>query len=108
MQSATALLLGLCMVVSAEDMPKTMTKLMVKSESPDTPKDSFASQPKRMYRTGTGYCRIEENPDPEHGIHGLMIINEPDVWMINRLDKTARHIVDAGPTFNCRLPIFAE
>ncbi len=89
-------------------MPKTMTELTVKFESAETPKESFAAQPKRMYRAGAGYCRIEENPDLEHGIHGLIVINEPDIWMINRLDKTGRHIIDQGPTFNCRLPMFVD
>jgi hypothetical protein len=83
-----------------------MTKLTVKFESPEIPKDSFAAQPKRMFRTGSRYCRTEENPDLEQGIHGLLIINEPDIWMINRLDKTGRHMVDEGPTYNCRMPIF--
>ena len=36
-----------------------------------------------------------------------MIVNEPDVWMANLADNTARHMVDPGPTFNCRLPMFA-
>jgi len=84
-----------------------MTRLTAKLESPEIPKDSFAAQPKRMYRAGNKFCRIEENADLAHGIHGLMIISEPDVWMVNQLDKTARHMVDTGPTFNCRMPIFA-
>ena len=91
----------------AEDPPKTMIELTVKRESPEIPKDSFAAQAKRMYRAGTGFCRIEENPDLENGIHGLVIMNEPDSWLINRLSKTAKHMVDPGPTFNCRMPIFA-
>ena len=65
-----------------------MTMLTVKLESPEVPKESFAAQAKRMYRAGSRYCRIEENPDLEHGIHGLVIINEPDTWMVNLLDKT--------------------
>jgi hypothetical protein len=85
-----------------------MTKLMVKFESPETPKESFAAQPKVMYRAASRYCRIEENPDLAGGIHGLIIMNEPGIWMVNRLDKTAQHIVDTGPTYNCRLPIFAD
>jgi len=59
-----------------------------------------------MYRGGNGYCRTEELPDPEHGIYGLMIINEPEIWMVNLLNKTAQHYVDSGPTFNCRMPMF--
>ena len=107
MKAAAVLLLALCAEVSGEDTPATMTRMMVKLESPDVPKDSFAAQAKRMYRAGSRYCRIEENPDLENGIHGLIIINEPDSWMINRLTKTARHILDQEPTLNCRLPIFA-
>src|SRR5262249_1659698 len=72
------------------------------------PKDSFAAQAKRLFRAGSRYCRTEENPDLEHGIHGLLIISEPDAWLINRLDKTAKHMVDPGPTYNCKMPIFAN
>ena len=85
-----------------------MTRLMVKLESPEIPKDSFAAQAKRMYRAGSRFCRIEENPDPANGIHGLLIINEPDSWLINRLDNTAKHVVDPGPTYNCRMPVFVS
>jgi hypothetical protein len=59
-----------------------------------------------MYRAGSQYCRTEEMRDPEHDIQGLLIINEPDAWMVNLLSKSAQHLVDPGPTFNCRMPIF--
>ena len=83
-----------------------MLKLAVRLENPNIPKESFAAKPKLMYKAGNGYCRTEELPDPEHGIHGLMIINEPDIWMVNLLAKTAQHYVDSGPTFNGRMPMF--
>ena len=35
-----------------------------------------------------------------------MVIKEPDAWLVNLADCTAKHIVDPGPTFNCKLPIF--
>jgi hypothetical protein len=88
--------------------PATMTKLVVRLQSPDASESSFAAQPKTMYRAGTRYCRIEELPDTEHGIHGLVIINEPDTWLVNLLAKTGQHQLDPGPTFNCRLPIFVS
>lgn len=108
MKTAFVLLIALWANALAEEPPATMTRLMVKLESPEIPKDSFAAQAKRMYRAGSRYCRIEENPDNANGIHGLLIINEPDSWLINRLDKTAKHIVDPGPTYNCRMPIFVN
>lgn len=86
--------------------PETMTKVSVRLESAEAPAESFAAKPKTMYRAGNGYCRTEEAPDPEHGVHGLMILNEPDAWMVNLLTKTGRHMVDPGPTFNCHLPLF--
>jgi hypothetical protein len=93
--------------VAAQQLPKTMIKMVVQLQSPDVPAGSFAAKPKTMYRAGTQFCRIEEQPDPEHGIHGLTITNEPDAWMVNLETKSARHMVDPGPTFNCRMPIFA-
>jgi hypothetical protein len=95
-------------VLFAEDLPKTMTKIEVILQSPDAPPGSFATKPKVFYRAGNRYCRVEEAPDPDQGIHGLMIINEPDWWMVNLFSKAARHGVDPGPTFNCRLTIFAN
>jgi hypothetical protein len=99
MKIAAAVTLALCAGAYGEDTPATMTMLTVKLESPEIPKESFAAQPKRIYRSGSRYCRLEENPDLEHGIHGLLIMNEPDSWLINRLDKTAKHMLDPGPTF---------
>ena len=103
-------ILGTLLLAVALDQssPKTMTKLIVRFESPDAPPFSFPALPKTMYRAGTRYCRIEELPDPEHGIHGLIVINEPDIWLANRQNKTVRHQTDPGPTFNCRLPMFIE
>ena len=66
-----------CLAFSQQS-PEIMMKLAVRLESPEIAKESFAAQPKLMYRAGNGYCRTEELPDIERGIHGLMILNEPD------------------------------
>jgi len=97
----------LCGISTAEQPPKHMTKVEVIMQSPDAPAGSFAAKPKVFYRAGNRYCRIEEAPDPEQGIHRLIIVNEPDYWMVNLFTKTGRHSVDPGQTFNCHLPIFA-
>ena len=82
--------------------------MVVRLQSPDVPESSFAAKPKTSYRAGSGYCRVEELPDEERGIHGLVIINEPDIWVVNLLAKAARHYLDPGPKFNCRLLMFAS
>lgn len=100
-------IMALSAIAYGQRPPESMTTLSVRVQSPEVPEDSFAAQPKLMYCAGRSYCRTDELPDPENGIHGLMIINEPDVWMVNLLTKTARHFVDPGPTFNCHLAISA-
>jgi hypothetical protein len=99
---------GLVHTSLAQQPPKAMTKVEVFLEGPDIRAGSFATKPKVMYRAGSRYCRIEEAADPDNGIHGLAIINEPDYWMVNLLNNTAKHAVDFGPSFNCHLPIFPD
>jgi hypothetical protein len=84
-----------------------MIHAVVVMSGTDIPADSFFAKPKTFWRASNGYCRVDEEPDPANGLHGNLIINEPDVWMVNLADNTAKHVVDPGPTFNCRLPIFA-
>ena len=91
----------------ASDTPKTMTKIEAHLEGPQVMAGSFSAKPKVIYRADTRYCRLEEAQDTENKIHGLLIVNEPDAWMVNLYNKSAQHMVDPGPTFNCKLPIFA-
>jgi hypothetical protein len=93
-------------ILPGQEQPKSMTKLVVRLESPDVQEGSFQTKPKTIYRSGTRYCRIEETPDDKHGIYGLVVINEPDIWLVNLFRMDAQHHVDSGPTFNCRLPMF--
>lgn len=106
MRSLLPIVVLLSAVGLAEQPPKTMIKVEVILQSPDVPAGSFGAKPKTMFRAGSRYCRIEEAPDPEHGIDSLLIINEPDYWMVNLQTKTGKHGLDTGPTFNCRMPIF--
>jgi hypothetical protein len=77
-----------------------MTRLVARLQSPDIPEKSFAAQPKVIYRAGTRYGRTEESPDLEHGIYGLMIINEPDTWLIKLFTKTGGGDWHACPHFS--------
>jgi len=79
-----ALAIALALAQPPQD-PKVMRRVEVFLEGPDIPARSFATKPKVMYRAGTRYCRTEEAPDPENGIHGLAIVNEPDFWLVNLL-----------------------
>ena len=106
----------ICALTTAADELR-MTKIVFRSMSPDTAPDSFGAEPKTLtragdkdwtlYRVSNKYWRIEGAPDPAGGIHTLTITREPDAWVINLLDNTARHIIDPGPTFFARLPIIS-
>ncbi|HEU5350287.1 MAG TPA: hypothetical protein VFU55_01720 [Terracidiphilus sp.] len=104
-----SLAIGLCGgMAPAQQPPATMTKMEVLIQSPDLPSSSAGVQSKVLYRAGDLDCRIEEQADPAQGTHGLMIIHEPDAWMVNLANKTALHIVNPGPAYRCRMPIFAD
>ena len=82
-----------------------MTKIVTRDTSPGIPVSSFILKPKTLYRIGETYGRIEEELDPALNIHGLIIISEPKMWIINLWDKTGQQIVDPGPTYVFRASI---
>jgi hypothetical protein len=101
-------LLCLCLAAGAAHGQLTSNKMMqivTRDTSPNTPSASFGAKPKTLYRMGATYGRSEEMADPVQGIHGLMVIAEPRVWMVNLWDKTGRLIIDPGPTFVFRASI---
>ena len=102
------ILFFLCARVCADSEPTKMTHVVAQMSGTGIPRNSFAAKPKIYWRASNQYCRVDEEPDPEKEIHGRMIINEPDVWLVNLADNTAKHLIDPGPTFNCKLPIFAS
>jgi len=90
-----------------DSVPTKMTHVIAQMSGTDIPADSFAAKPKGYWRASNQFCRVDEGPDPANGVHGIMIMNEPNIWLINLADGTAKHFIDPGPTFNCKLPIFA-
>jgi hypothetical protein len=91
----------------ADDPPRTMIHVIVQLSGTDIPEGSFAGKPKTLWRATNSYCRSDEEPDPAQGLHLSIIMNEPDSWLVDLANNRAKHMVDPGPTFNCRLPIFA-
>jgi hypothetical protein len=100
--------LGVGWTVSApcDETPTTMRKISVRAVEPKPDPGSFDEQPKVTWRAGNRYARVAEAPDPQGRIHGLLIVNEPDVWLINLYDQSVKHIVDPGPSFTAHIPVF--
>lgn len=90
-------------LVTASDKPPRRTRIVIRHLGQPA---GFPSQPTVEYFAGRRYGRVEEALDSVNHIHGLGITNEPNLWLINFLDHTGRHIVDLGPTFNLHVPIF--
>jgi len=84
-----------------------MVKVVIRDATPGVDPGSFAAQPKTFYRLGTRYGRTEEVPDPEHGMHVLIVVSEPDAWMVNLASKTGQHIVDASAPYHHHAPVLA-
>jgi hypothetical protein len=69
--------------------PEQMVKVVVRDATPGVDPGSFAAQPRTFYRLGTRYGRTEEVPDPEHGMHGLIVVSEPDAWRVTVFPRPA-------------------
>jgi len=67
---------------------------------------SFEGSVRKLWRYKDSYARLEEAPNPQTGVHGLLIANAPHSYLINRYTKVARHVVDPGPTYNVVIPVF--
>src|ERR1700674_4327648 len=104
---AVAMFLVLSCAFCADDVPTKMIHVIAQMSGTDIPADAFSGKPKTMWRASNSYCRIDEEPDPEQGLHLRTMMNEPDAWLVDLANKRAKHMVDPGPTFNCRMPIFA-
>jgi hypothetical protein len=83
-----------------------MTYVEMRFLSPEIKPGTFEASARKVWRSGVRFIRLEEAPDTSQHIWGLTIVNEPDIWMWNRFDDTAKHIVDQGPSFVAHLPVF--
>ena len=70
--------------------------------------DSFDAQTKKVWRIGDNYLRFEDAPNPQTKIHGLIIVAEPDIWIVDRNTNQAQHTVDPGPNYKIHFPLFAS
>lgn len=85
--------------------PATMTKMEVRLMSPGIKPRSHAALPRRIYRAGTHYARMEDAPDAKQRLEKITIIAEPDAYSVNLIDKTGTHAIDVGGQNDLHLPI---
>jgi hypothetical protein len=103
-------LVALCLAgpaAAATCAPDKLVHVVASDVTPGVDPRSFAAQPKSFYRIGDDRVRTEEDVDAVNRIHGLIVIAEPNIWMVNLYDRSGQHIVDPGPTFFAHAPVFA-
>lgn len=85
--------------------PAMLTRMVVRNISPGLAAAAPAAQPRSIWRKGSTQLRTEEVPDPSRGVHNIVVVSSPDIWMINMTGRSGQHSVDPGPTYEVRAPI---
>jgi hypothetical protein len=103
-----ALLLLSCIALAARAADDKMLYVEYRLAGKQIEADSFDAQIKKVWRIGTNYLRFEDAPNPVTKIHGLIIVAEPDIWIIDRNTSQAQHTVDPGPNYKIHFPLLAS
>jgi hypothetical protein len=94
--------------------PRSLISMTVRNVTPGLQAADPRAQPKKLWRKGGRFLRSLEQPvisqalqDPKTPMarQALVIISEPDVWMIDTASKEGRHTLDKGPVLEVRAPI---
>ena len=100
---AAAVLLSFASAAVAADF-QTYIEYRIVPENVDTPPMSAS----KVWRVGTRYARIEEPVDPKSNIQMAVIINEPDVYMIDLTANRGRHMKDPDANGKVHIPAFND
>ena len=98
-------LLGLLFLVTSALGNESMVKVVYRVQSPTIEVGEYAGLPRTVYRVGDRMGRVEETCDADFGMHALIILNQQDVWMINRVTSVGMHFNAPDPERGFRVPI---
>ena len=101
----TALLLA-SLTLGAQAADDNMLFVEYRVVSADLPASSPETQPRKVWLLGKEFLRFEDVPNPETKVHGLIIVDEPDIWIIDRKKSQGQHAIDPGPQYVVHFPIF--
>lgn len=88
--------------------PATLLKVVTSNDAPDLPPGHFGRAPKTLFRMGEKLGRVEETLNPQTGIHLLVIVNEPYLWMVDLAQHQGQQHIDPGPTYYFRAKLFGN
>lgn len=107
MRAFAAFLLSLA-AVAAFAADDKMLYVEYRLAGADIKEGSFDAQVKKLWRVGDTFLRFEDAPNTVMKVHGLIIVAEPDIWIIDRFTNQAQHTVDPGPGFKIHFPLLAS
>src|SRR4030095_13242080 len=82
--------------------------LVFSADAPGRTSTVFAKVPKTLYRMGNRFGRTEEPPNLQTGVRLVVIVAEPDLWIVHRASRGGMQQRNKGPTFNFRARIFGD
>ncbi|WP_293677713.1 hypothetical protein [uncultured Phenylobacterium sp.] len=85
--------------------PTGLFRAVTRNVTPGLAAADRAAQPRTLYRQGSQRLRNEEQPDLASGAQALVIIAEPDLWVLNETTRQGQHSIDPGPDLSVRAPI---
>lgn len=86
-------------------VPMGLFRAVVRNVTPGLQAADRQAQPRTYYRQGAKLMRSEEQPDPSSGAQNIVIVAEPDIWVLNVVARQAQHGVDPGPDLDVHAPI---
>lgn len=85
--------------------PAQLFRAVVRNVTPGLMAADRAAAPRTMYRLGDRFMRTEEEPDTQSGDQTIVIVAEPDLYVLNPARRQARHGRDPGPDLVVKAPI---
>lgn len=86
--------------------PSGLVRVAYRNISPGLAAADPAAQRQTLWRHGSRFLRTESDPDPQRG-QRVVIVNEPDVWVMNLATGTGEHWIDSDPQQEVHAPIIA-
>lgn len=86
--------------------PTELTHIEYRYSGYRAPENSHITLPRKLWRGGNHYLRIDKLTDPDRQQHQSIISTAPHSWYLNHSNNSARHVIDPGPTFNIIVPAF--
>lgn len=103
----TAMALAATPVAAAECAPTKMARIVTYNGAGDVDPTAPSARLRTMHRLTERYARIEETPPPGAKHNLVVIVAEPDIWMVDQIGKKGQRTKDPGPVYEFRAPIIA-